>query len=289
MLVTLLLIACKRNTSMMSIDQSQVYNVTEQKKKQALKSEELFDSAFLSYLKFTGQVEIEVFKIINPKFKETQKIPSQLYILSQLLQLKVDPKSLGASTSIFYNCYKIDLIQKNEKEIDVQRSCEQKKPVIARLRKKSVNEYNITFFQSLWSSVIGESAILNQKDKVCIIKISDQKVHEFVCENTLLTVGTGSALEEIRLSKYFFNRTGKKQIEITGGRYRDFTERSKINITVPEEGKIQFKEVELHVKDDFEEEVKKIEKNQSSAIPPVPSQGLPKQEQSGSDQQPGGR
>lgn len=235
---------------------------------QKLKVEsQVLDSDFLNFIKFTGQVELEVFKIINPQFKNTQKIPSQLYILSQLLQLKVDPQSLPPATSIFYNCYKIELVIKEKNKVEVLRTCEAKKSSIALLHKTSSNDYLIHFYQSQWSSVIGDSALLNQKDKTCRIKVEDKKVQEFSCENTLLTSGAGTSLEEIRLSRYSFSRTGKKQIEVVGGRYKDFTERSKINIVVPEEGKIHFNEIELHVKDDFAEEMEKAKSTENTEQP----------------------
>jgi topoisomerase IA-like protein len=100
--------------------------------------------------------------------------------------------------------------------------------------------------------VIGDSAILNQKDKICQFLISDNKVFEIICENTLMTAGVGAQLEEIKLQKFIFNRSGAKQITVVGGRFKDYLERSRINIVVPETGKIDFKEEELLVKDEFE-------------------------------------
>ena len=209
------------------------------------------ENEFLDYLRFSGSVETEVFKIVDSKFKSTEKIPSQLRILSQLLDLKFNKSSAGKKGAIFYNCYKISVQNKTEDEFEVLKNCEKKSQIIARIKKSGESLYQIDFIQSEWQSVIGDSAMLNLKDKVCNLVISNKKVHELICKNTLITVETGTQLEEIKLHQFKFNRDSKNQIEITGGRFKDFLERSQINILIPEEGKIKFTEEEIMVRDDY--------------------------------------
>lgn len=211
------------------------------------------ENEFLDYLRFSGNVETEIFKIVDSKFKSTGKIPSQLRILSQLLDSKLSKSPSKQSGAIFYNCYKISIQNKSSDEIEVLKNCEKKAQIIARVKKSGENLYQISFIQSEWQSVIGDSAMLNLKDKVCDLVISNKKVHELSCKNTLITVGTGTELEEIKLHQFKFDRDSKNQIEITGGRFKDFLERSQINILVPEEGKIKFREEEILVRDDYAE------------------------------------
>jgi hypothetical protein len=247
--------------------------------KKALKDTELFEknqfqveSDFLDDLRFAGQVEAEIFKIVDHKFKNTQKIPSQLMILSQLLDLKFDKKiKLPTAVSVFYNCNKIMVQSKTEKEFDVLRTCEKNGQVIARIKKNSINQFQVNFIQSEWQTVIGDSAMLNLKDKICYLTRQNNKVSEVSCDNTLITIGSGTQLEEIKLHHFKFDRNAKNQIVVSGGRFKDFLERSKINILVPEEGKIKFKEEELNVRDDY---VDSPASNQpvKDFIPPAPSE-----------------
>ncbi len=228
------------------------------------------ENDFLEYLRFSGSVEIEIFKIVDSKFKSTQKIPSQLMILSQLLDLNLNKKSGLKSSPIFYNCYKIKAQNKSNDEIEILRNCEKTAHAMARIKKSGANLYQISFVQSEWQSVIGDSAMLNQKDKVCQLVISNKKVFEVSCSDTLITIGTGAQLEEIKLHHFKFDRTAKNQIMITGGRFKDFIERSKINIVVPEEGKIKFKEEELAVRDDYIDSPSKPVEPVKDFVPPAP-------------------
>ena len=225
---------------------------------------------FLDHLRFAGSVETEIFKIVDPRFKSTDKIPSQLRILSELLDLKYLGKTGKKFEPVFYNCHKISVEAKPDQELEVSRACEKKASVIARIKKIGTNEFKINFLQSEWQTVIGDSAMLNQKDKICKIIISDKKVFEVICDNTIITVGSGAQLEEIKLHHFKFDRTDKNQIVITGGRFKDFIERSKIDITVPEDGKIKFKEEELSVKDDYEPLPVRVAPPQKDFIPPSP-------------------
>lgn len=228
------------------------------------------ENDFLDYLRFSGNVEVEIFKIVDVQFKNTPKIPSQLMILSQLLDLKFNKKSGSKSNPIFYNCNKIEVQNKADDEIEVLRTCEKKPQVIARLKRNSTQIYQVSFIQSEWQTVIGDSAMLNQKDKICQLVISNNKVFEINCDNTLITIGTGAQLEEIKLHHFKFDRAAKNQITITGGRFKDFVERSKINIVVPEEGKIKFKEEELAVRDDYIDPPPKPTPPAADFIPPAP-------------------
>ena len=211
------------------------------------------EKEFLDYLRFSGSVESEIFKIVDAKFKSTDKIPSQLRILGQLLDSNLNKSLSGRTGPIFYNCYKISVQNKSIDEIEVVRNCEKKGQVIARIKKTGETLFQISFIQTEWQSVIGDSAMLNLKDKICDFVISNKKVHELSCKNTLITVGTGTQLEEIKLHQFKFNRDSKNQIEITGGRFKDFLERSQINILIPEEGKIKFTEEEIAIRDDYAE------------------------------------
>lgn len=205
-----------------------------------------------SYLKFSGSVEAEIFKIIDPAFKKTSKIPSQLLILSQLIELKLSKKTKIKNSDIFYNCSQIRIENSSNSEILISPTCEKNSQIMARIKKNGIQQYEVRFIQSEWKNVVGASAILNQKDKVCQISISDKKVNKIICENTLITAGAGIQLEEIKLKKITFNRVGQKQIVVDGGRFKDYLERSHIHIVVPETGKINFKEEEISIKDDFE-------------------------------------
>lgn len=228
------------------------------------------ENEFLDYLRFAGSVEIEIFKIVDSKFKSTQKIPSQLMILSQLLDSKFNKKTSSRSP-IFYNCYKTAVQNVSDNETEVLRACEKKGQVIARVKRNNVNSYQVSFVQSEWQSVIGDSAMLNLKDKVCQFVISSKKVYEISCDNTLITVGSGTQLEEIKLHNFKFDRDAKNQIVVSGGRFKDFLERSKINILVPEEGKIKFKEEELSVRDDYAEPPPAApQKPEKDFVPPAP-------------------
>jgi hypothetical protein len=235
------------------------------------------ENEFLDYLRFAGSVEIEMFKIVDSKFKSTQKIPSQLMILSQLLDYKFNKKTRSGSAPIFYNCYKIAVQNPSDNEAEVLRTCEKKPQVIARVKRSNANQFQIHFIQSEWQAVIGDSAMLNLKDKICQFVISNKKVHEVNCDNTLITIGTGAQLEEIKLHHFKFDRNAKNQIVVTGGRFKDFLERSKINIVVPEEGKIKFKEEELSFRDDYAEptDTAKSATPAKDFVPPAPPQQMP--------------
>jgi hypothetical protein len=230
------------------------------------------ENEFLDYLRFAGSVEMEIFKIVDLKFKETEKIPSQLRILSQLLDLKFNKKVVSRSSSIFYNCNKVEIQNISDQEFNILRTCERKPQVIAKIKRDSINLYQVSFIQSEWQTVIGDSAMLNQRDKVCQLVISNKKVFEVSCDNTLITIETGAQLEEIKLHRFKFDRAAQNQIVVTGGRYKDFLERSKINIVVPDEGKIKFKEEELAVRDDYAEPVTppKPTVQAKDFVPPAP-------------------
>ena len=63
---------------------------------------------------------------------------------------------------------------------------------------------------------------------------------------------------------------------MTGGRFKDFLERSKIHVLVPEEGKIKFKEEELAVRDDYAETLpEKPTAPAKDFIPPAPPPIVP--------------
>ncbi len=233
------------------------------------------ENEFLDYLRFSGSVEIEIFKIVDSKFKSTQKIPSQLMILSQLLDSKFN-KKVASRAPIFYNCYKTAVQNISDSEVEVLRTCEKKGQIIARVKRNNPNSFQINFIQSEWQSVIGDSAMLNLKDKICQFVISNKKVHEISCDNTLITIGTGAQLEEIKLHNFKFNRDAKNQIVVSGGRFKDFLERSKINILVPDDGKIKFKEEELSVRDDYAEPPPPAPaKPAKDFVPPAPQPSAP--------------
>lgn len=284
LIFTLILTSCNRqspsSSEKSSLDLRQVEQVKGNENKvqvliqvdASLEKNDSLNESFLNYLQFAGSVEVEVLKIVNPEFKQTKKIPSQLLILAQLLELKINRRTAIRADSIFYNCLKLDWIKKSEKETHILRTCEKKPQAIALIKRNGITEYEIHFIQSEWQSVIGDSALLNQKDKVCRLIISNKKVHELTCENTLLTSGSQASLEEIRLRTYTFSRTGKNQIVVAGGRYKDLLERSKINIIVPEDGKIKFKEIETAVIDDFKDEVKQT--HPAADFIPEPPKGL---------------
>lgn len=247
-------------------------NLTQQDLSQKNIKENKFkiENEFLDYLRFAGSVEIEIFKIVDSKFKSTQKIPSQLMILSQLLDSKFNKKT-ASRAPIFYNCYKTVVKNVSDDEADVLRACEKKPQVIARVKRNNINSYQVNFIQAEWQSVIGDSAMLNLKDKICQFVISNKKVHQISCDNTLITVGSGAQLEEIKLHNFKFDRDAKNQIVVSGGRFKDFSERSKINILVPEEGKIKFKEDELSVRDDYAEPPPEAPKKPAQDfVPPAP-------------------
>lgn len=198
-------------------------------------------------LRFCGTVENEVFKIIDKRYKNTDKVPSQLNILSQLL-------SPLKKQNIFYDCLKIDTQESTEglsTVYNVFRTCEKNPRLIAKIEKKSNLEMNVSFVQSTWSYVIGESALLNLKDKVCYIHLKENVVSRFSCENSLMTMNTGDHLEEIRIHKYEFDRNGKNQIMVKGGRFKNMVEVSQISIQVPDQGRIKLIEKELKIRDDF--------------------------------------
>lgn len=247
-------------------------HVTKQDLSQTTSLNNIFqiENEFLDYLRFAGSVETEIFKIVDSKFKNTQKIPSQLMILSQLLDSKFNKKTNSRSVSIFYNCYKMTVQSTSVDEFEVSRACEKNGHVIAKIKRNGANLFQVTFIQSEWQSVIGDSAVLNLKDKVCQLVISNKKVFEVSCDHTLITIGTGAQLEEIKLHNFKFDRDAKNQIIVTGGRFKDFLERSKINILVPEEGKIKFKEVELVVRDDYADVVPKVDVPTKDFVPPAP-------------------
>lgn len=230
------------------------------------------ENEFLDYLRFSGSVEIEIFKIVDSKFKSTQKIPSQLMILSQLLDSKFSKKT-ASRAPIFYNCYKTAIQNTSDNEVEVLRTCEKKGQIIARVKRNNPNSFQINFIQSEWQSVIGDSAMLNLKDKICQFVILNKKVHEINCDNTLITIGTGAQLEEIKLHNFKFSRDAKNQIVVSGGRFKDFLERSKINILVPDDGKIKFKEEELSVRDDYAEPPPA--KPVKDFVPPAPQPPAP--------------
>lgn len=232
------------------------------------------ENEFLDYLRFAGSVEIEIFKIVDSKLKSTQKIPSQLMILSQLLDSKFNKKT-ASRAPIFYNCYKTAVQNTSNNEVEVLKTCEKKGQVIARVKRNNSNSFEVNFVQSEWQSVIGDSAMLNLKDKICLLTISNNKVYEISCDNTLITIGAGAQLEEIKLHNFKFNRAAKNQIVVSGGRFKDFLERSKINILVPDDGKIKFKEEELSVRDDYAEPVQTPVKPAKDFVPPAPPMSMP--------------
>lgn len=217
-----------------------------------LMTKPILDHHFLNVLNFSGSVETEILKLVQPSFKQHQKIPSQLKILSQILDLHLNKKTKNKSSDIFINCSKIKIHSPKKNTYEIVPVCEKNSLPLAIIFEKEKNIYIVEFKQSEWKSVIGDSVILNQKDKICKIVISNNKLNELTCENTLINTGSSLQLEEIKIEKYEFYRQGSVQIRVQGGRYKDFIKRSSINIIVPDSGKIDFKEDEILIKDEFE-------------------------------------
>ena len=244
-LVSFFLISCldKSNNSNQLSAFGDVKSFEKLQKTKLLAGQDKSLNHLMDYLKFSGTVELEVMKLIDSNYKKTTKIPSQINILYQLL----DPEK---HSQIFYDCRKIKIITQGERS-DIFKNCEQRSEKIAEIYQKNSNLISIRFIQAQWKSVIGDSALLNLKDKVCEILISENKVDKLNCKDTLLTLKSDHLLEEIKIEKYEFDRQGKKQIVVNGGRFKNMLQTTDIQITVPDGGRIERIEKELKSKDEY--------------------------------------
>lgn len=248
--------------SKMALKPSELQNLKAEKNKEFYKQEE-----FLDAVRFAGSVENEIISLIYPQVKAQSKQVSQLQILSLLLDrnnhIKTGPLQFDCQIFSFE-------LQKMETFLNIYKKCESQPLLLAQVEKIG-ERYRISFSQSHWKYTIGDSALLGLKDKVCELWVHQGKLMKLNCENHIMTIGSGKELEEIRLDRYVFDRSQKQQILIQGGKYKDFIQRSKINITVPDMGKIIYKEKHIDIKDEFLDAKQNSSKTETKDfIPPAP-------------------
>lgn len=220
---------------------------------------------FLEVIEFAASIEKEAFRLATANVKNEKKQILQLETLSYALNSIFSPKNLPKNISL--DCKLYGYKENSKTEISLTRNCMKPNPMIAQITQLDLNQYRITFFQREWSATLGSAVSFANNNRTCTLKLKSEKLSMMTCENTLYSLSAEASLEELRLNQITFNRESKDQLIVTGARYKDLIERSKIQVRVPLEGKIKIMEKELEVHDDFE----KIVNPDAAPAEPAPS------------------
>lgn len=160
----------------------------------------------------------------------------------------------------------------NKKIIQIFKTCEKPEKLVTTITvSDDANHMTVTFLIKEWASVVGLSVAVTGTDVVCDLQIKNKKLSELNCLHwTKNLVSSDITAEELRLKTFTFYRDQQDQLLVKGGIFKDLTERKKIEMRVPLEGKIKIFEKEIEVIDEFAE--KPIEHNPTPVpIKPVPA------------------
>lgn len=196
---------------------------------------------------FAASLEREALKLLirgNSMQKNTL-----FSVLSYILETSSGSKK---STPLGLDCGKYDL--KFEKSaILIAKSCRKPAQDIATVMiVKEDSEYEVMFKTSEWGSVLGISAVLTGSDIKCKLRLVDEKLNVFSCENWIFQLSEDQLSSTvIKADTFLFQRNATQQFVIKGGHYKELVQNRKIDIEVPLKGKIKIIEKEIKVIDEF--------------------------------------
>lgn len=215
------------------------------------------DESFLKAVYMAGSIENEIFKIIAYSEKTKQKQYLQINTLSYALRYIVNPKAVPSKVTLHCKIYQLKAIDNNK--IEIYKACAQPAKLIATVHRKDSVNYDIEFNQAEWSETIGLVAHIVRKPRLCHLVLSNSKeLKSLDCLETVYADDRPGGLEEIRFEKFIFQSDTGLRVHVVGGKYKDMSKRSSIDIKIPVSGKIQVNEHELPFKDDFQELIDEV-------------------------------
>ncbi len=156
-------------------------------------------------------------------------------------------------------------------QLNIFKTCEKPEVLVATAALSELApQMKITFYIKEWAQVLGLSVLTTGDNIICDIEIQNKKLQQLSCENWARSLSnSATAIEELRLKTFRFQRDDAKQFVLIGGRYKDLLERSKINIQVPLQGKITRWEKEIEIVDEFADTLQPPAPMTPTASPPV--------------------
>ena len=115
---------------------------------------------------------------------------------------------------------------------------------IAQWTAQRPGEIDVTFYPENLEEVLGLSASILNKPITCHLQSADgQKLSQLTCQNWSQE---RSREQMVRLDDYDYRKNEKNMIKLNGKVYENLTDKRKIEVNVPLEGKIEVVETELY-------------------------------------------
>lgn len=247
--IFLLVTACHRknepektgaSTEVAAVSTTEMVKKSPEKKKR-------FSRVFRESVFFAKSLEREALKLL---LKDSAQQQNTLFsVLSYIVE---NDSGVRKSTPTGLDCGKFD-ISEQDKTFVIKKAC--RKPYTDAIYINTVAEnaeYETRFVISQWGAVLGMSAVFAGSDIKCRLRIIEQKLETFSCENWTHQISESlHSVTVLKASEFLFQRHAEKQFVIKGGFYKDLIQNKKIDVTVPLEGKIKIFEQELKVIDEF--------------------------------------
>lgn len=196
-------------------------------------------------IRFLASIEKETLKVAQPSIGTTQ-----WDVISFAFDKFVGIKR--ANPGFF--CHQYEIKSPSHGFFEVYAICE--KPFKKLMTLKYSADSEAVFYSRNWAPVIGELPSLTASDRSCHFSSKETSIASFTCKNTIYALPPDN-LEELRLEKFEFDRTGVEQVVLEGGIFKDLVKRRDLKMRVPMSGAIDIIEKELKVRDDFEHLLKK--------------------------------
>lgn len=217
-----------------------------------------------SWFRYAASLEREIFKVLRPQINFPL---TQFEIISFIFDQKI-----GIKTNLNrIDCKLYDLVQSKNKKMEIFRSCQRNKVLIATVDFLTNEQIEIKFFSKEWATVIGTGVALVSPDRVCMLTVQNEKLLKMSCKNTAVSIGQVAAeSEEMRLEEFIFDQKQTQQVHVRGGLYKNLIEHRKLQLDIPFEGRIKIIEKEIKVFDEFIETENKNENKRGQMLQSAP-------------------